>query len=92
MLPKDFRKKLPIYIIALYIFFLGISYLLTVLVGLKSHAVARTVGSPIQSVLLGVALMYLSGSLLRGLYRAWLITFSMVGIAFVREVIIASLT
>jgi len=88
MFSKKFRKNIPIYIIASYIFFIGLSYILFVLLGLKNHDIARTVGSPTQSVLLGIGLIYLSSSLLKRLFRAWLITFSLVCLATLRELLI----
>jgi len=86
------RKKtystLVIYCVALYIFILGLRYIFTVLLGLEDHEIAQIVGSPTQSALLGIGLVYLAISLTKRLFRAWLITLSLVCVALLREIIL----
>lgn len=82
---KDKLNNLAIYAIAGYIFVLGLTYIFLVINSIEDHSVARIIGSPVQSVLLGIALVYLSSSLLKRLIRAWLITFSLISIGIVRE-------
>jgi phosphatidylglycerol lysyltransferase len=87
MLPRDFSKKIPIYIIAGYICLVGFAYIFSVLLAFKDHSM-QSIGSPVQSVVLGLALIYLSTSLIRGLYRAWVITLSLIAVGVCREVLL----
>ncbi len=90
MLLKYLRKNIALYVIAGYIFVLGLSYIFSVIVGLKDRDIARIVGSPVQSVLFGLGLIYLSASLLKRLFRAWLITLLLILVGVGRELLILS--
>ncbi len=78
-----------VYLIASLVFLTGLGYLYFVIASIKEKELSLVIGLPVHYALIGLGLIYLSLSLYKKLYRAWLITVALLAFAILSEIIFA---
>ncbi len=83
------KRDLIVYLIASLVFLTGVSYLYFVIASIRERELSLVIGLPIHYTLIGLGLIYLSLSLYKRLYRAWLITVALLVFAIFSELFFA---